>query len=79
MTDLLTLPKLDLLPKKQPTSHVVKLDKNLARVVHERVQALHPSLQVSKRWAMEYALMAWLGVDAAVPPQPWQVVVHDNH
>jgi hypothetical protein len=47
--------------------------------VHERVQSQHPALQVSKRWAMEYALMEWLGVDSAVPPQPWQVVVHDNH
>ena len=81
MTDLLTLPKLGLVPAKQ-TAHVVKLDKNLARLVHERVQIQHPALQISKRWAMEYALMQWLGVDSSEPPsmpQPWQVVLHDNN
>lgn len=67
MTDLLALPRLALLPKKQETAHVVKLDRNLARLVHERVQAQHPSLQVSKRWAMEFALLQWLGVDAVEP------------
>jgi hypothetical protein len=80
MTDFLTLPKLELLPKAQDRSHVVKLDRNLARLVHERVQDEHPGLRVSKRWAMEYALMQWLGVDSAAPPsvsQQWQVVLDD--
>ena len=80
MTDLLTLPKLTLLPHKRETTHVVKLDKNLGRVVHERVQGQHPSLRVSKRWALEYALLQWLGVNDGedVPEAPWQVVVHDD-
>ena len=81
MTDLLTLPKLTLLPRKPDTTHVVKLDKNLGRVVHERVQEEHPSLRVSKRWALEYALLQWLDAEEAeLPdePQPWQVVVHDD-
>lgn len=68
MTDLLALPRLVLLPKKQQTAHVVKLDRNLARLVHERVQGQHPALHVSKRWAMEYALLQWLGVDALESP-----------
>lgn len=43
----------------------------------------HPSLQVSKRWAMEYALLQWLGVDAVEPAlkhpsaQPLGVVLHE--
>jgi len=84
MKDLLALPKLTLMPKKQDTNHVVKLDRNLARVVHERVQDEHPGLQVSKRWAMEFALLQWLGVEALEgvsenrSPQPWQVVI-DEH
>ena len=84
MTDLLALPKLTLTPKKQETNHVVKLDRNLARVVHERVQGQHPGLQVSKRWAMEFALLQWLGIEAlegvseSCSPQPWQVVI-DEH
>jgi hypothetical protein len=81
MSDLLALPKLTLLPRKPDTTHVVKLDKNLGRVVHERVQEQHPSLRVSKRWALEYALLQWLGVEEAeLPDEPrsWQVVVHDN-
>ena len=63
---------------------MVKLDRNLARVVHERVQGQHPGLQVSKRWAMEFALLQWLGVEAlegvseSRSPQPWQVVI-DEH
>ncbi len=82
MTDLLTLPKLTLLPRKPDTTHVVKLDKNLGRVVHDRVQEQHPSLRVSKRWALEYALLQWLGVEEAeLPAEPpsWQVVVHDDN
>jgi len=82
MTDLLALPKLTLLPRKPDTTHVVKLDKNLGRVVHERVQEEHPSLRVSKRWALEYALLQWLGVgegEAPSMPPAWQVVVHDEH
>lgn len=81
MTDLLTLPKLTLLPRKTQTTHVVKLDKNLGRVVHERVQEEHPGLRVSKRWALEYALLQWLGAEEANPPAmppTWQVVVHDD-
>jgi len=82
MTDLLTLPKLTLTPRRAETTHVVKLDKNLGRVVHERVQEEHPSLRVSKRWALEYALLQWLGVEegeAPSMPPTWQVVVHDEH
>ncbi len=80
MTDLLTLPKLTLTPKRPETTHVVKLDKSLGRVVHERVQEQHPSLRVSKRWALEYALLQWLGVNDGedVPEAPWQVVLHDD-
>ena len=80
MTDLLTLPKLTLTPRRAQTTHVVKLDKNLGRVVHERVQEQHPGLRVSKRWALEYALLQWLGTEEAEPPSmppTWQVVVHD--
>ena len=85
MTDLLALPKLTLTPKKQETNHVVKLDRNLARVVHERVQGQHPGLQVSKRWAMEFALLQWLGIEAlegvseSCSPQPWQVVIDEHN
>ena len=82
MTDLLTLPRLTLTPRRAETTHVVKLDKNLGRVVHERVQEEHPSLRVSKRWALEYALLQWLGVDESEPPSmppAWQLVVHDEH
>ena len=82
MTDLLTLPRITLTPRRAETTHVVKLDKNLGRVVHERVQEEHPSLRVSKRWALEYALLQWLGVDESEPPSmppAWQVVVHDEH
>ena len=81
MTDLLTLPKLTLLPRKTQTTHVVKLDKNLGRVVHERVQEEHPGLRVSKRWALEYALLQWLDNEEAEPPSmppTWQVVVDDE-
>lgn len=80
MTDLLTLPKLTLTPRRPETTHVVKLDKNLGRVVHERVQEEHPSLRVSKRWALEYALLQWLGVNDGedVPEAPWEVVL-DEH
>jgi len=77
----LTLPKLSLLPRKTQTTHVVKLDKNLGRVVHERVQEQHPGLRVSKRWALEYALLQWLGAEEAEPPSmppTLQVVVHDD-
>ena len=82
MTDLLTLPRITLTPRRAETTHVVKLDKNLGRVVHERVQEEHPSLRVSKRWALEYALLQWLGVDESEPPSmppAWQLVVHDEH
>ena len=64
---------------------MVKLDRNLARVVHERVQGQHPGLQVSKRWAMEFALLQWLGVEAlegvseSRSPQPWQVVIDEHN
>lgn len=80
MTDLLTLPKLTLTPRRAQTTHVVKLDRNLGRVVHERVQKEHPSLRVSKRWALEYALLQWLGVNdrEAVPDAPWEVVLDDD-
>jgi len=81
MTDLLTLPKLTLTPRRAETTHVVKLDKNLGRVVHERVQEEHPSLRVSKRWALEYALLQWLGVEegeAPSMPPARQVIVHDE-
>ena len=80
MTDLLTLPKLTLTPRRVQATHVVKLDRNLGRVVHERVQEEHPSLRVSKRWALEYALLQWLGVNdsEAVPDAPWEVVLDDD-
>ena len=81
MTDLLTLPKLTLTPRRAETTHVVKLDQNLGRVVHERVQEEHPSLRVSKRWALEYALLQWLGVnesEAGLNAPGWQVVVDDE-
>ena len=67
MKDLFILPRPVGIPKCRPEAKAVKCDSNLLRVVWEKVEASHPSLQFTQKAALEVALLDWLEGGTAGP------------